>query len=115
MSWIVDGPVRPKLGLDVLVPEQTHLAWQVSAVAAKEAPVQWYGREDRQRRRSQAACHSRARQLPGSRLHVWRRWCYASQYERGFGSPVSFLCRLAHLVHWIDEYLKFRVMSGRDD
>ena len=45
MHRVLHIPVRPELGLDILVAQQAHLGRQVLAVGAEQAPVEVDGRQ----------------------------------------------------------------------
>lgn len=49
MCRVVDVAVRPELGLDVLVAQHPHLLGQMFPVRPKEAPVEWYWRQQGER------------------------------------------------------------------
>jgi hypothetical protein len=45
MNRIINTPMRPKLALDVFIPQQPHLGRQMLAVSTQKTAVEWNRRQ----------------------------------------------------------------------
>lgn len=72
MGRVVDFPMSPKLGLDVLVAEKPHIGREMLAVGAKEATVQ----VDRRQKSNRVGSETAAR---GGHGQPQSRWAHIRQ------------------------------------
>lgn len=116
MCRVVHLPVRPELGLDVLIAQQAHLPWQVLPVRPQEAPVERDRRQQCHLGPQPAAASRRGRRCgeeAGCRVHAESRWrgrleilCYCRKGGCCVGGPLGWLGELTGVRYYGDEVVE---------